>query len=172
MSIGTKLSTVQKNNNINNKDFHVVRQNENEISDYTIEEHITVQSCLTQLNTWRIKSKPFSSHRTEYVHRAFSSPLRVFDTDLTTADPCSQAAGLQCLALRDLELVRIFNGGQPEAELISKIVTSSTSTVALYERRRSEVFQAGTRTCQRLTTSFGTSGSVLWASEAIWCFEI
>lgn len=68
--------------------------------------------------------------------------LRILGTDLTAADTRAQIAGLESFALRSVELRLLLDSGQPEAQLVCKIVASSTGTVTLDERCGAEVFQA------------------------------
>lgn len=68
----------------------------------------------------------------------------VFHADGAAADAVAQLASFEGFTDGPLKLEVVFDGGQPETELVRKVMAGSTSTVALNEWSGSEVFQAGT----------------------------
>lgn len=92
----------------------------------------------------------------------------VFGANLTAADARTEIARLECLALWPVELRALFNGGQPEAELVDEVVASSAGSVTLDEWSGTEVFQARSRAGERLAASLGPSTRVLEHREDIY----
>lgn len=62
---------------------------------------------------------------------------------------------------RFFELHGVLDGRHPEAELVGVVMTVAFSAVALDERRRAEIFEAGARTRQGLATALRTRTRVL-----------
>lgn len=77
--------------------------------------------------------------------------------DLTTTDSGAEVARLEGFTLRPVELRLLFNGGQPEAQLVGKVVARSSSSVALDEGRGAEVLKARARAGQGLPAAFRSS---------------
>lgn len=87
-----------------------------------------------------------------------SHPL---DADLAPAHPRPEVSGLESLRHGLAEHGAAIDGGEPEGELVGKVVAGAAAAAALYERRRAEVFQAGTGTRQKLPPALCSGGSVL-----------
>lgn len=116
--------------------FHRIASAQNQVSDRSL---ATVQQ-------WHIVDR--------------STPLELtfegLDAHLTSGHSCSETSRLQRLALWHHPLLVVFDSGQPEAELVGKVVARTASAVAFDERRGSEIFEAGTGRAQRLTTALGS----------------
>lgn len=69
-----------------------------------------------------------------FVLLVFLGCLSVFDAHLTSTDAIPNVARFQCLFLRFLELLVLFDGGQPETQHVGVVVTVALRPVALYER--------------------------------------
>ena len=89
------------------------------------------------------------------------SPLALPLAHLAPGNPAAKVARLQGLADRAVEHVPGLDGGEPEGELVSEVVTGSSGSVTLNERRGSEVFETRSWAGERLTSSLRTSCSVL-----------
>jgi hypothetical protein len=87
--------------------------------------------------------------------------LRVLDAHLAPTDPISNVTGFERLLLRFLELLVRLDRGQPEAEGVGEVVAGALGAVALDERRRAEVFEAGAGADEGLAAAFGPVGGVL-----------
>ena len=87
--------------------------------------------------------------------------LRVLYTHLAATYFGSEISCFQGLLLGRLELLSVFDGGHPETDLVHVIMTLSFITIALDERRCTEVFQTGSGTGQGLPSSLGTSTRML-----------
>lgn len=87
--------------------------------------------------------------------------LRVLYTHLAATYFGSEISCFQGLLLGRLELLSVFDGGHPETDLVHIIMTLSFITIALDERRCTEVFQTGSGTGQGLPSSLGTSTRML-----------
>ena len=81
--------------------------------------------------------------------------------NLASGDPAAQVARLQSLADRSVEHVPGLDGGQPERELVGKVVAGSPGPVALDEGGRPEVLEARARRRKRLATALCSSSCVL-----------
>lgn len=80
----------------------------------------------------------------------------------TSTDVRANHILLQRLSLWTGELFLDVDGGQPETQLVGKVMARSPCSVTLDEWCGSEVFQARARAGQRLTASFSTSSGVLY----------
>ena len=80
---------------------------------------------------------------------------------LTSGHSGPELPGLQCLGDWSGEHLPVLDGGEPEGELVSEVVTGSSGSVTLNERRGSEVFETRSWAGERLTSSLRTSCSVL-----------
>lgn len=87
--------------------------------------------------------------------------LRVLYTHLAATYFGSEIACFQGLLLRRLELLSVLDSGHPETDLVHVIMTLSFITIALDERRCTEVFETGSGTGQGLSSALGTSARVL-----------
>lgn len=87
--------------------------------------------------------------------------LRVLYTHLAATYFGSEISCFQGLLLRRLELLSVLDRGHPETYLVHVIMTLSFITIALDERRCTEVFQTGSGTGQGLPSALGTSTRVL-----------
>ena len=82
---------------------------------------------------------------TSAVLFSFLSKLSSFlSTNLTSTYSLPDASRFECLRDWARELRVLIDGGQPEAELVDKIMTGSPGSVALNERSGPEITQAGT----------------------------
>lgn len=81
---------------------------------------------------------------------------------MAAADSGALLASLQrLLGWREGKLIFWIHGCQPEAVFIGKVVAGAPGAVALDERSRPEVLQAGTGRHQGLTAALCTSCCVL-----------
>lgn len=88
--------------------------------------------------------------------------LQDLAADLAAADFGALLASLQGLLVRRIdELLVEIHGGEPEAVLVGKVVAGALGSVALDERRRTEILQAGARRHQGLTATLCAGGRVL-----------
>ena len=87
-------------------------------------------------------------------------------TDLTSRHSGPLSPILQCLSHRPAEHLSVLNGGEPEWELVSKVMTSPSGSIALYERCGSEVFQTWARAGESLTPSLCSSCRVLKCKQS------
>ena len=81
--------------------------------------------------------------------------------NLASGDPAAQVARLQSLADGPVEHVPGLDGGQPEGELVGKVVAGAPRPVALDEGGRPEVLEARAGRGKRLASTFCSSGCVL-----------
>lgn len=79
---------------------------------------------------------------------------------MTSGHSGPELPGLQCLGDWSGEHLPVLDGGEPEGELVSEVVTGSSGSVTLNERRGSEVFETRSWAGERLTSSLRTSCSV------------
>ena len=63
----------------------------------------------------------------------------LFPTHFASTDSLAYASSLESLRYGSLELGVFINGGQPEAELVGKVVASPPGSVALNEGRGTEI---------------------------------
>ena len=85
---------------------------------------------------------------------------------MAAADFGSLLASLQGLLRRRIEkLLAEIHGGEPEAVLVSKVVAGALGPVALDERRRAEILQAGAGGHQGLTAALGAGCRVLQRTD-------
>jgi len=98
-------------------------------------------SSLTSPSWWSLQSNVLLAH-------------------LTSGYTRPQVSGFEGLRYGCTELVVALNRGQPEAELVGKVVTRAARSVTLDEGRGSEVLKAGSRGGQGLTTTLGTGSCV------------
>jgi len=101
----------------------------------------------------------------------WDAPLALPHAHLAPADACTLSSSLQRLWSRLSELSAWVNGREPEAELVSVVVASSTRSVTFNERWGSEVFQTRARTRKWLTTTFSTGWCMLYLQtldKTIW----
>lgn len=89
------------------------------------------------------------------------SLLQVLHADLAAADARQELARFERLWCR-ITVERLKYGGQPEAVLVSKVVTCAFGPVTLDEWCCAEVLQAGARRWQGLTPAFISCGCMLW----------
>lgn len=95
------------------------------------------------------------------IYSIQSNRLRVLDTHLASRNSRQQITGFESLLLRSRELFIVLEGDQPETGLCFVVVTMSFATVTLNKWRCTEIFQAGTWSGQRLTTTAITNAGVL-----------
>ena len=88
---------------------------------------------------------------------ALASPL----ANLASGDPASQVARLQGLTDRPVEHVPGLDRGEPEGELVGKVVAGAPRPVALDEGGRPEVLEARAGRGKRLASTFCSSCCVL-----------
>lgn len=84
----------------------------------------------------------------------------VAHTHLAATDLLTEVARLQRLRYRFAELLLTVDRRQPEAER-RRVIIARSSSVALDERRRTELFQARTGRVQRLSRAISACTSVL-----------
>lgn len=110
----------------------------------------------------KMEKKPGEKRKeSENRHARVYMNLRVLYTHLAATYFGSEIACFQGLLLRRLELLSILDGGHPETDLVHVIMALSFITIALDERRCTEIFQTGAGTGQGLSSSLGTSTRVL-----------
>lgn len=80
---------------------------------------------------------------------------------MTPAHSVPEVARLECLRVGPGELLAGVDGGEPEAELVGKVVAGASAAVALDEGAGSEVLQAGPGAGERLATTLGARAGVL-----------
>ena len=95
------------------------------------------------------------------IYSIQSNRLRVLDTHLASRHSRQQVTGFESLLLRSRELFIVFEGDQPETGLCFVVVAMSFATVTFNEWRGTEIFEAGTWSGQRLTTTAITNAGVL-----------
>lgn len=88
--------------------------------------------------------------------------LQVLHAHLAAADPCSKLSCFQGFWGRGTDkLLWLFDGREPEAVFVCKVMARPSGTVAFNERSSAEILQARTRWDEGLTSTFCTSCCVL-----------
>ena len=75
------------------------------------------------------------------LHRLWWQFLSLLSTNLASAYSLSNASCFESGRQWPLKLRVLVDSGQPEAELVGKVVASASGSIALYERCCSEVFE-------------------------------
>ena len=86
---------------------------------------------------------------------------RLLPAHLAPAHPRPQAARLQGLRHRPWKLLPRVDGGEPEAELVGKVVARASGPVALDEGGGPKVLEAGAGRGEGLAAPLGPGGGVL-----------
>lgn len=85
-----------------------------------------------------------STTRVHIVERGWFDEHFLADTHAASRDVVSEGVCLECHRVGCLELIRVLDGGQPEA-VCGGVVITSTMALAFDERIRAKVLQARAR---------------------------
>lgn len=88
-------------------------------------------------------------------------PSQVLHAHLAAADVRADEPRLERVGGGRALEVLLGDGGEPEAVLVGEVVAGPAASVALDERRGTEVLQAAARRHQRLAAAFVACGRVL-----------